>query len=105
MRILDWLFPAPNRQIIDLRSVGPFETTTASGPAVAEIVTEDAAAEEELSMEAIKAVASGENGNGHVATNSAMLCPKCAQMTYIQDGKCRRCTNPACLYKDGGCGE
>jgi len=33
------------------------------------------------------------------------LCPKCFQMSYIQDGRCKRCNNPSCGYKDGGCGE
>ena len=33
------------------------------------------------------------------------LCPKCHQMSYVQDGKCKRCANPSCGYKDGGCGE
>ena len=33
------------------------------------------------------------------------LCPKCFQMSYVQDGKCKRCSNPSCGYKDGGCGD
>jgi ribonucleoside-diphosphate reductase alpha chain len=33
------------------------------------------------------------------------LCPKCFQMSYTQDGRCKHCTNPSCGYKDGGCGE
>jgi ribonucleoside-diphosphate reductase alpha chain len=33
------------------------------------------------------------------------LCPRCFQMSYVQDGKCKRCSNPSCGYKDGGCGD
>ena len=102
MRILDWHFPAPSRHLIDLNHPGgaTLSWNDASGPV--EVTAE--AAVSVLPVEFVNLGSSKANA-ATLQRNSANLCPKCGQMTYIQDGKCRQCRNPACGYKDGGCGE
>lgn len=120
MRILDWLFPGPERRLRELVHGDriPDLDATVLAPAEAPagtLPTKKAATEaldpEPLLLEPVEEVlAMTTSGTTAIkmstsVRNSANLCPKCGQMTYIQDGKCRQCRNPACGYKDGGCGE
>jgi ribonucleoside-diphosphate reductase alpha chain len=96
MKILDWLFPSEtNRALRGLTSC---------------------AWQEEFNMTTLpprEVSPSTSTGNGEappekpkkIKVRGASICPKCGQATYIQDGKCKRCNNPSCGYKDGGCGE
>ncbi len=111
MRILDWLFPAPSRALAPLVNSDTISFGIEAGHVKA--VVETGAEQAELAFPGVRtprltATKSGpvtqalSSGKPYVSAN---LCPKCSQMTYIQDGKCRQCRNPACGYKDGGCGE
>ncbi len=122
MRILDWLFPAPDRRIIDLTQGQTLSTMTPAGPAVAELMAhprEDAHTFSNTALPNASVITAGTrdewravapapqahaSGPSSGSQNSANICPICGQMTYVQDGKCRSCRNPACGYKDGGCG-
>jgi len=94
MKILDWLFPADNNRA--LRGLNAF-----------------GAWQEEFNLPASlpPVETNTDNGDGPVdpprtaKIRGGAICPKCGQATYIQDGKCKRCNNPSCGYKDGGCGE
>ena len=89
VKILDWLFPAPKQRLREL-NVGAHFTFDNGKQAVTIAPTTDDKADKAIT---------------HTMKNSANICPRCGQMTYIQDGKCRRCLNLACGYKDAGCGE
>ncbi|MEO0453892.1 MAG: ribonucleoside-diphosphate reductase, adenosylcobalamin-dependent [Verrucomicrobiota bacterium] len=93
MKILDWLFPAENgRALRGLNAFGAWQ--------------------EELNLPSTPETLTISNGDVPPPTEPPVkklrggsICPKCGQATYVQDGKCKRCTNPSCGYKDGGCGE
>ncbi len=108
-RILDWLFPAPNRRLIDMSAAegGPQTWPSEAGVMQAAVAAAPVALPAAVKPEPAASAAPGKNGATASALqrNSANLCPKCGQMTYIQDGKCRQCRNTACGYKEGGCGE
>lgn len=83
-KILEWLFPAENDyKIIDLNNTGAIDFN--------EKLQE--ATKIQTNQPIVKIQNSG----------AAKICPSCLQPTYIQDGKCRVCTN--CGFKEGGCGE
>ncbi len=110
MRILDWLFPAPNRVLTPLtHDTVIFETTLGTATARTEVEYDPHQTELPLPGIKPKPTAAKTSGEPEIPAyhkhTSANLCPKCGQMTYVQDGKCRQCRNPACGYKDGGCGE
>lgn len=96
MKILDWLFPASNnRELRELNAYGAWQTemNLAAPVEIPAFSGADMNRQEDLSL------------TGTARVRGGSICPKCGQATYIQDGKCKRCDNPACGYKDGGCGE
>ena len=115
MRILDWLFPGTERRLIPLTqgTGASWSWEGQNGPVQAAVSVETAAVgtppTSEPAAETPEPVASTDSppppANKSLVRISANLCPKCGQMTYIQDGKCRHCRNVACGYKEGGCGE
>ena len=111
-KMLDYLFPAETgRKLrpVNLQTASPFEELTT--------LSIDKKGHSPLSTPVSKTIEIGSHINhqpDHKRTTLALatplnfggtLCPKCHQMSYIQDGKCKRCNNPSCGYKDGGCGE
>ncbi|MDX2111124.1 MAG: adenosylcobalamin-dependent ribonucleoside-diphosphate reductase [Verrucomicrobiota bacterium] len=110
MRILDWLFPGPERFLAPMTNdTATFATTLGTATAQLERVTDNVNQVElplpgfaKITPPVTKAIYEPVSNKAQASAN---LCPKCSQMTYIQDGKCRQCRNPSCGYKDGGCGE
>jgi len=103
MKILDWLFPEENdRRLRGLNAYGAWQEELN----LPETLVEKTEITPPLPHNA------GSNGFGDLGTpptpsktRGGAICPKCGQATYVQDGKCKRCINPSCGYKDGGCGE
>ncbi len=100
MKILDWLFPIENdRRLRGLSAYGAYQE---------ELNLPDSLVQSAYASPAVPL--SGAQGGGPASPaapkiRGGAICPKCGQATYVQDGKCKRCINPSCGYKDGGCGE
>lgn len=104
MKILDWMFPAEtDRRLRDLNAYGAYQDelnlpdpVSSMKPVSSNVVasTQTASGGDEPPVE-----------TPSVKVRGGAICPKCGQATYVQDGKCKRCVNPSCGYKDGGCGE
>ena len=101
VKILDHLFPSKNG-----RKLEPIQIGQPTFPFVSTLETKDTphfvlnpAAQTEALQETHPDTQFSRLDRG------GTLCPKCFQMSYIQDGRCKRCNNPSCGYKDGGCGE
>ncbi len=106
MRVLDWLFPAPERRLINLTSPGPDLVVDHGESAIRATLEPGVVDGAGGGPQAVAAIPPADPEKPTVLQrNSANLCPKCGQMTYIQDGKCRQCRNVSCGYKEGGCGE
>ncbi|MDX2225495.1 MAG: ribonucleoside-diphosphate reductase, adenosylcobalamin-dependent [Verrucomicrobiae bacterium] len=103
MKMLDYLFPGPDRALRPLNNQleMPFGQPVLIKKEADGGFSLEVGQENDGGMAIIPPI--GRKGGRNVgATN---ICPKCGQLTFISDGKCKRCVNPGCLYKDGGCGE
>jgi ribonucleoside-diphosphate reductase alpha chain len=99
MKILDWMFPAEtDRRLRDLNAYGAYQDELNLPDPVSSMkaVTTPTPTSSDINLPPAK---SGSK------TKGGAICPKCGQVTYVQDGKCKRCISPSCGYKDGGCGE
>ncbi len=111
MKILDYIFPGPDRCLRPLSSQLELPTVAIPPRVIKEEIPSD---DDTLTLDIdtitenkkLTTGGSGAGGRTNIRSGaSANICPKCGQLTFISDGKCKRCVNPSCLYKDGGCGE
>ncbi|MDZ4743538.1 MAG: ribonucleoside-diphosphate reductase, adenosylcobalamin-dependent [Verrucomicrobiota bacterium] len=109
MKIMDYLFPGPDRCLRPLNNQLELPSVAMPPRTLKEQidVNESLALGVETIVNKTKLPGAGGSGGrmNFRTAGSANICPKCSQLTFISDGKCKRCVNPGCLYKDGGCGE
>ncbi|MDZ4815671.1 MAG: ribonucleoside-diphosphate reductase, adenosylcobalamin-dependent [Verrucomicrobiota bacterium] len=97
MKMLDYLFPLPERTLRPLNS-------QLEMPLMAPVRSTQSSESLGISLDSVESHGGG-NRSSNKSVRATNVCPRCGQLTFISDGKCKRCVNPSCLYKDGGCGE